>query len=170
LLYPLTMYPTAKPSRRLAQFFLDIFLSIITLGIGWAIWSLFTYSNGQTPAMQILKLRVYDATTGKVVRWRHMFLRVWLLPIAIGLGLEILAAILAGILGIKGFSLTSHGPNPVTINYPGSTITSAVLDVIWFFVDGLWIFKGKKNRRLVDVIVKTDVVDERHLLSDVGLA
>ena len=31
---------------------------LVTLGIGWLIWSVFTFEKGQTPAKRLLKMRV----------------------------------------------------------------------------------------------------------------
>jgi hypothetical protein len=39
------------------------------LEIGWLIWSLIVWGQGQTPGKQILKMRVYDKTTSKPAKW-----------------------------------------------------------------------------------------------------
>ena len=44
----------ATPGRRIGAFFLAIPLVIITLGIGYLIWGLIVWPNGQTPALQVL--------------------------------------------------------------------------------------------------------------------
>ncbi len=48
----------ATQGRRFAGFVLDVLLFAFTLGIGWLIWFLVIAGQGQTPAKQILKLRV----------------------------------------------------------------------------------------------------------------
>ena len=61
--------------KRLAAFILECVLFFVTLFIGWAIWSLAAYGQGQTPAKQILNMRVVrigDQTTAS--GWQ-MFLR-----------------------------------------------------------------------------------------------
>ena len=53
---PLSMLSSRK--RRLGARLLEIPLAIVTLGIGYLIWSLIVFSRGQTPAKQVLKMRV----------------------------------------------------------------------------------------------------------------
>jgi uncharacterized RDD family membrane protein YckC len=65
----------ATAGRRLGQHLLEILLIIVTLLIGWIIWSLIIWGDGQTPAMRILKLRVVKLETGKAATWGTMFLR-----------------------------------------------------------------------------------------------
>ena len=57
--------PLASIGHRLGGKAVDFALSLVTLNIGWLIWSLVVWGNGQTPGKQILKMRVYDKTTGK---------------------------------------------------------------------------------------------------------
>jgi uncharacterized RDD family membrane protein YckC len=65
----------ASVQARLGSFLLDFGLLIITLFIGWAIWNLFTWKTGQTPAKRILRQVVVDAKTGEVFSWSRMALR-----------------------------------------------------------------------------------------------
>ncbi|MEV6342738.1 RDD family protein [Actinoplanes sp. NPDC051851] len=65
----------ASPGARLGATVLDFVLALITLGLGWIIWSLFTWSNGQTPAKQLLGQVVVNETTGEVFGWGRMALR-----------------------------------------------------------------------------------------------
>jgi uncharacterized RDD family membrane protein YckC len=47
-----------------------------TLFIGWLIWAAITAGKGQTPAKQLLKIRVVDATTGQPIGFaRYFFMR-----------------------------------------------------------------------------------------------
>ena len=48
----------ATQGRRFAGFILDVLLAIFTLAIGWLVWFLIIAGRGQTPAKQILKMRV----------------------------------------------------------------------------------------------------------------
>ncbi len=61
--------------RRLGQYALDGLLAIVTLGIGYLIWSLFIWRRGETPAMQILRIKVIKLETGQVATWGTMALR-----------------------------------------------------------------------------------------------
>ena len=48
----------SSQGRRLGAILLEILLVGVTLVIGWLVWALIVYSHGQTPAKQILKMRV----------------------------------------------------------------------------------------------------------------
>ena len=48
----------ASRGRRLGAFLLEPVLVAVTLVIGWLIWSLIVYTRGQTPAKQVLGMRV----------------------------------------------------------------------------------------------------------------
>ena len=78
----------ANPGRRIGAFFLAIPLSIITLGIGYIIWGLIVWNNGQTPALQVLGMRCYRPETQRVATFWWMALR------------EVVGRILDGILSI----------------------------------------------------------------------
>jgi len=71
----------ASFQHRLGALALDVALFIVTLGFGWAIWSLVVWGEGQTPAKKILKLRVRDFDTGAVATWGHMAVREFLVPL-----------------------------------------------------------------------------------------
>ena len=132
-------FPKASLKHRLAQLVLEYGLFVVTLGVGYIVWFWISLGNGQTPGKQILKLRVYDSTTGKPVKWGHMFIREAGLYFAIGI------ATLA----------------PASLLYPDSFLS--VFDLVYWVVilaDILWIFKNGKRQRLVDVICKTDVLNE----------
>jgi uncharacterized RDD family membrane protein YckC len=65
----------ATVGRRIGAFFLSIPLSIVTLGIGYAIWGLIVWGRGQTPALQVLGMRCWRPETGRVATWGWMALR-----------------------------------------------------------------------------------------------
>ena len=75
----------ASFQHRLGAIVLDATLIVLTLGIGWTIWSLIVWSQGQTPAKKILKLRTLDYTTGKPASWGHMGLREFLIPTTVSI-------------------------------------------------------------------------------------
>ena len=132
-------FPKASLKHRLAQLCLEYGLFIVTLGVGYIVWFWISLGNGQTPGKQVLKLRVYNATNGKPAQWGHMFIRELGLYFAIGIATLV----------------------PAFLLYPGALLT--VFDLIYYVVilaDILWIFKGGKRQRLVDVICKTDVLNE----------
>jgi len=61
--------------RRLGQYLLDALLLIVTAFIGWFIWSLFIWRRGETPAMQIMRIKVVKLDNGEAATWGTMFLR-----------------------------------------------------------------------------------------------
>lgn len=123
----------ASFQHRLGAYALDCALAFVTLGIGWMIWSLVVWGQGQTPAKKILKIRVYAANTQRPATWGHMAVREFLLMLAIGIsaGVLNLFTIVVGTIGI---------------------IAWYVLEIVWYFTKG--------QRTLRDTLVKTLVVNE----------
>jgi uncharacterized RDD family membrane protein YckC len=65
----------ASIQARFGAALLDAALLVVTLVIGWIIWSLYTWKSGQSPAKRILKQAVVDASTGERFTWAKMALR-----------------------------------------------------------------------------------------------
>jgi uncharacterized RDD family membrane protein YckC len=65
----------ASVGRRIGAYFLAIPLLIVTLGIGYVIWGLFVWGRGQTPALQVLGMRVWRPEENKVAGFGWMALR-----------------------------------------------------------------------------------------------
>ena len=139
------VYPSASPQHRLGGLAVDIGLAATTGGVGWFIWLLVVMGQGQTPGKQILKLRVYDTTTNKPAKWGHMFIRQIGLMFAINLTQAIFFSTLMVLLGIG-------------IGYIGSLLVLTI-----FLTDAFWIFKDGKRQRLIDIFLKTDVLNESHI-------
>ncbi len=70
---PLSML--SSRGKRLGGIFLEFLLLTVTLGIGWLLWSLYVYSRGQTPAKQLLKMRVVRVDQGEAADIWWMVLR-----------------------------------------------------------------------------------------------
>jgi uncharacterized RDD family membrane protein YckC len=125
----------ASFQHRLGSYALDCALAFVTLGIGWLIWSLIVWGQGQTPAKKILKLRVYAAdNTQRPATWGHMAVREFLLLLAIGIAASVLNLFTFGVLGTIG------------------VIAWYVMEIVWYFTKG--------QRTLRDTLVKTLVVNE----------
>jgi uncharacterized RDD family membrane protein YckC len=77
----------ASVGRRIGAYFLSIPLFIVTLGIGYVIWGVVVWGNGQTPAYSVLGMRCWRLETGRVAGWGWMALR------------EIVGRFIEGILG-----------------------------------------------------------------------
>jgi uncharacterized RDD family membrane protein YckC len=86
-----------SPGGRLGAFLLDALLCTVTLGIGWLIWTLITWSSGQTPAKQLLHQVVADAQTGRPFTWGRMFLREFVLR---GIVLWLLNVVTLGVVSL----------------------------------------------------------------------
>ena len=65
----------ASVGRRIGAGFLTIPLAIVTLGIGYIIWGLIVWGNGQTPALQVLGMRSWRPETNRVAGFWYMALR-----------------------------------------------------------------------------------------------
>jgi uncharacterized RDD family membrane protein YckC len=65
----------ASVGRRIGAWFLAIPLAIVTLGIGYIIWGLIVWGNGQTPALQVLGMRCWRPETNRVPGFWYMALR-----------------------------------------------------------------------------------------------
>jgi uncharacterized RDD family membrane protein YckC len=124
----------ASFQHRLGALVLDAVLMGLTLGIGWLIWSFIIWGNGQTPAKQILKIRVYNAETGRVVSWGHMALREALLGWWFGL------SIASGILSLVTFGL------------------GGLAFIAWYVIEIVFYFT-KDSRTLRDLWAKTAVIN-----------
>ena len=124
----------ASFQHRLGAVVLDAVLMGLTFGIGWLIWSLVIWGNGQTPAKQILKIRVYNAETGQVVSWGHMALREALLGWWFGLGIA------SGLLSLVTFGI------------------GGLAFIAWYVVEIVFYFT-KDSRTLRDLWAKTAVIN-----------
>jgi uncharacterized RDD family membrane protein YckC len=71
--------------HRLGALALDAALMIVTLGIGWLIWALVVWGEGQTPAKKILKMRTINFTNGRPASWGHMAIREFLIPMTVSI-------------------------------------------------------------------------------------
>lgn len=65
----------ASRAARIGGFFLSLVLIIVTLGIGYLIWTVVLWDSGRTPAKQILNQRVVSASHGTPATWGHMAVR-----------------------------------------------------------------------------------------------
>ena len=74
LILPQGVRPASK-GRVAASFFLAIGLFIATLGLGYLIWEVVAWDQGQTPAQRLLGLRCWRRDTRDVASRKHMALR-----------------------------------------------------------------------------------------------
>jgi uncharacterized RDD family membrane protein YckC len=76
--------PESSAGRRFGAYLLDVLLLMVTLSIGWIIWSLVIWGKGQTPAKQLMHMRCVDLSTGAVAGWGTMALRELVGKVVIG--------------------------------------------------------------------------------------
>ena len=145
-------FPKASIQHRLGGKAVDAAMYLVTFGIGWWIWSLVIWGQGQTPGKQIVKLRVFNKVNQRPVTLGHMALREFILP----LSLTVLIWIAVGV----GSTDESLNTDNEFILFSG-ILSFAVLVV--GLLDIFWIFKNDQRNRLVDVIAKTDVLNESSL-------
>jgi uncharacterized RDD family membrane protein YckC len=91
----------ASVGRRIGAYFLAIPLAIVTLGIGYVVWGLIVWGNGQTPALQVLGMRVWRPETNKVAGFWFMALREIVGRIVDGI-LSFITAITSFVLFVAG--------------------------------------------------------------------
>ncbi len=65
----------ATVGRRLGGYLLDGLLMIVTLLVGWLVWSLVVWSRGLTPAKQLLGMRCVSLSNSGRAGWGRMFVR-----------------------------------------------------------------------------------------------
>jgi uncharacterized RDD family membrane protein YckC len=70
--------PLATAGARLGSYLLEAALVVVTLGIGWLIWSFIVWGKGTTPGHQILKQYVVNESTGETFSWGRMAVREFL--------------------------------------------------------------------------------------------
>lgn len=150
----MNLYPKASIQHRLGGYLLDIALAIVTLGIGWVIWSLIVWRSGVTPAKQILKMRVLAEVERNNATWGHMAIRQFLIPLT----LSIPSWILIQLSGVGPEVVDGFSSDPL-----GGKGLSSLGDLLSFsitLIDGLWIFRNNERKRVTDHWAKTIVVNE----------
>lgn len=152
-------YPFVKatPQHRLGAVVLDSAFSVLTFYIGYIVWALIVWGQGQTPGKQILKIRVYSADTGRPATWGHMAVRQFLIPIAFSIVFWIPVIIFGGLASVIE---DPFNQDPVDTTVGIGVTLAYFLAVVVGQVDIFWIFKGNDRHRITDILAKTDVLNE----------
>ncbi len=69
------LVPLASPGKRFGTYLLEAVLVVVTLFIGYLIWTLIAWGKGQTPGKQVTKLKYVNTQTGQVADWGKSALR-----------------------------------------------------------------------------------------------
>lgn len=80
----------ASKGRRFGAYLLEIPLVFVTLGIGYLVWMLIVWARGQTPAKQVLRMRVVRLEERRAAHWGWMAMRNFVLGVLIGFPLELI--------------------------------------------------------------------------------
>ncbi len=123
--------------RRFYAYVLDAILSILTLGIGWIIWSLIVWRRGQSPAKQLMGM--YVVHDGKPASWLRMA------------GREILAKGGVGLV-CGAIIYSARGLAPLL-----DLLVTGIVFILYYF----WMVFDPENRALWDQPAGTHVVEER---------
>lgn len=131
------------PVERLTAMAFDVFLALITAGVGWFVWTLILLGDSQTPAKRLRDHVVVDSRTARPaskLRFlsRELLIAIEFVYVAVGVvwGFGI-------ILDIGGYWFNSW-------ILPGFILSAVITDIAWLFLPA--------RRRLVDVILRTNVV------------
>jgi uncharacterized RDD family membrane protein YckC len=65
----------ASVGRRIGGYFMEALLALVTLIIGYFIWSLVVWARGQSPGKQVLGMYCHRPSTGRPAGWGYMLLR-----------------------------------------------------------------------------------------------
>jgi uncharacterized RDD family membrane protein YckC len=96
--YPNGELETATPLRRLGGFVLDRLLFVLTLGIGWLIWSAVVWQRGQSPGKQLLRMYIIQQDGTRAGGW-YTFLREIIVKVLV---VSFLSVITLGLFHIIG--------------------------------------------------------------------
>ena len=145
----MSQYPFQKATvqHRLGGKAVDLAMYSVTFGIGWLIWTLVIWGQGQTPGKQILKMRVYDKTTSKPAKFGQMAIREFLLPLTT-------TVVILPFIAVVFLSIPDDNTKILLV---GALYLAGFIVQL---VDAFWILKGSERNRLVDKFAKTDVLNE----------
>lgn len=65
----------SSPRRRARSLVLEVVLVVVTLGVGWLVWSAVLWRRGQTPAKCLMRMRCIDTRSGAAAGARTMAAR-----------------------------------------------------------------------------------------------
>ncbi len=74
----------ASAGLRIGAALLDGLLVVVTLGIGWLIWSIVLWKQSTSPAKKMLHMTILDANTGQPASMKQMVLREVLGKLVLG--------------------------------------------------------------------------------------
>jgi len=117
----------ASIGRRIGAYFLSIPLVIVTLVIGYVVWGLVVWGRGQTPALQVLGMRVWRPESRRVASWGWMALRETIGRIAEGIlsFITLLTSFILMCAGKERKSLHDYIAGTVVLHDPRGVLANA---------------------------------------------
>ena len=105
----------ASAGARIGAALLDGLLAVVTLGIGWLIWSIVLWKQSTSPAKKMLHMTIVDANTGLPASLKQMVLRE-------ALGKWVLGAVTGFISLVSAIMLFVTPRRQVVWDYIGTTV------------------------------------------------
>jgi len=143
-------FPLASRGKRFGALALDALFYMITCGIGWFIWTLIVWKDGQTPGKQVLKMRTYGTVLARPASWGHMAIRNFLIPLVVSI------AYIPFYIGAATYDpYYGYGGDYYALQWIGNLVSFA------FYVTSFVMFlNSSTNQTLPDRFAKTVVLDE----------
>ena len=123
---------------RFAGFLLEIALMAATVIAGWVLWSLAVHGRGQTPAKQLLRMRVVAAGSGRALTAGAMAMREFVLK----------GTVVVGALFAVGVATSTQG----------LVMAAFLIGVGWVLGNGISVLRDAKRAALWDRMQATAVV------------
>lgn len=143
-------FPLASRGKRFGALALDALFYMITCGIGWFIWTLIVWKDGQTPGKQVLKMKTYGTVLARPASWGHMAIRNFLIPLTVSI------AYIPFYIGMASYDpYYGYGSDYTSLQWLGNLVSFA------FYVTSFVMFlNSPTNQTLPDRFAKTVVLDE----------
>lgn len=146
-------FPLASTGKRIGAVAIDAGLVLVTCFIGWFIWTLIVWKDGQTPGKQLLKMRTYGTVLARPATWGHMAVRQFLIPQALSV-----------VFIPYWIAMASYDPySYYSTDYSAVFSLLANLAYLGFYIAELVVMLNSPLRqRITDKWAKTVILDESY--------
>lgn len=143
-------FPLASRGKRIGAAALDALFLFVTCYIGWIVWNLIVWKDGQSPGKQLLKLRVYGTELKRPANWAHMAIRNFLIPFTVNLSyFPYWLGIINGSISVDDSPYSSP-----------SYLFALVITFAFSIAELITFFTSPTRQKISDRIAKTVVLDE----------
>ena len=144
-------FPLASRGKRFGALALDALFYMVTCGIGWFIWTLIVWKDGQTPGKQVLKMKTYGTVLARPASWGHMAIRNFLIPLVVSITyIPFYIAFLASYDSYYGYSGEADA-----LQWIGNLVSFA-----FYLTSFVMFLNSSTNQTLQDRFAKTVILDE----------